>query len=100
MTRARLTIEGLSLEWLQKQIPDGSPEELVEFALHHATMYGSLSSNQSLPRESPGSKAWFDEAKEKNLQLVADQVPGLADECNRQIKALSSWRDFNRREGS
>jgi hypothetical protein len=88
MTRARLVEAGLSLEWLQAQIPGGSHAELVEFALHHATLYGSLASNQSLPKKSPESQTWFAEAKAQNLKLVAGEVPELADECNRQIKAL------------
>jgi hypothetical protein len=85
MTTARLDMAGLSLEWLQTQVPGGSPAELVDFALQHAVKYVP---NPSPHRQRLRDKAWYDESKAMALKIVAGQVPELAEECERQVKAL------------
>lgn len=86
MTRARLDM-AVDLAWLQEQVPGGSPAQLVDFALQHAVNYVP---NPSTRNQRPEDKAWFDESKTKALQLVAEMVPELANECDRQIRELSA----------
>lgn len=86
MTRARATML-VDAEWLHEQVPGATPAQLVEFALHKTTVYGDFASQRS-SSESRETKSWFDEAKARNLKLVGEMFPELADECRRQIEAV------------
>jgi hypothetical protein len=86
VTRARATMMA-DMAWLEQQVPCGSPAQLVEFALHQTTSYGDYASRRT-SNERPDAKAWYDEAKAKNLKLVGEMFPELADECSRQIREL------------